>query len=774
MAENRELQLAWEFVEHTGRTLFLTGKAGTGKTTFLKRVVAESKKRLVVAAPTGVAAINAGGVTLHSLFQLPLQPYIPGVAIQQKFNFSKTKRRILASLDLLIIDEVSMVRSDLLDAADSVLRRYRSSTEPFGGVQLLLIGDLQQLTPVLTPDEERLLAPHYDTPYFFGSRALRQVDYVTIELQQVFRQQQGEFLDVLNHIREGRPTLDDLNVLNARCRPDFVPPQQEGYVRLSTHNRRVDNYNDAQLNRLPGRSTCFDAQVKGTFPENNYPTSPRLELKVGAQVMFVKNDPSYDHAYYNGRIGHVESIERVDDERIVGVRCPDNGELVMATPITWENTTYTINEQTQAIEPKVLGTFRQVPLRLAWAITIHKSQGLTFDKAVIEADAAFASGQVYVALSRLRTLQGLVLAEPLRMQNIFTDQRVTTYIAGQQAAAQRSIEALPAIVEQYHMEQLQDLFSFTALMKAERYLVRQLQEFFSQKNADLLRDHETALRGLQTGVQDVAAKWCSGIAAMTSEQLHDKQFLQRVERGCRYFHDQLTTLLAKPVSDAAHLNSANKLALRRYEGAWEDLCIAYLTKVHTLRLIGQTEFSVANYLDCKQRAVLLALDGKDEEDVTKEDERDKATRTAPNGSKEGRREKGRKAPERIPQQSEGRPEVDVSENTATHKSGKKRVDTKAVTLALYKAGVEVEQIAKERHLQVSTIMGHLTAYVGSGELPLSDFVSDEQQRMILSAASQPDAVRGPEGVLRIGPLMEACPGISYSQICMTLTANDLL
>lgn len=338
MAENRELQLAWEFVEHTGRTLFLTGKAGTGKTTFLKRVVAESKKRLVVAAPTGVAAINAGGVTLHSLFQLPLQPYIPGVAIQQKFNFSKTKRRILASLDLLIIDEVSMVRSDLLDAVDSVLRRYRSSTEPFGGVQLLLIGDLQQLTPVLTPDEELLLAPHYDTPYFFGSRALRQVDYVTIELQQVFRQQQGEFLDVLNHIREGRPTLDDLNVLNARCRPDFVPPQQEGYVRLSTHNRRVDNYNDAQLNRLPGRSTCFDAQVKGTFPENNYPTSPRLELKVGAQVMFVKNDPSYDHAYYNGRIGHVEFIERVDDERIVGVRCPDNGELVMATPITWENT----------------------------------------------------------------------------------------------------------------------------------------------------------------------------------------------------------------------------------------------------------------------------------------------------------------------------------------------------------------------------------------------------------------------------------------------------
>lgn len=422
----------------------------------------------------------------------------------------------------------------------------------------------------------------------------------------------------------------------------------------------------------------------------------------------------------------------------------------------------------------MLGTFRQVPLRLAWAITIHKSQGLTFDKAVIEADAAFASGQVYVALSRLRTLQGLVLAEPLRMQNIFTDRRVTTYIAGQQAAAQRSIEALPAIVERYHTEQLQDLFSFTALMKAERYLVRQLQEFFSQKNADLLRDHETALRGLQTVVQDVAAKWCSGIAAMTSEQLHDKQFLQRVERGCHYFHDQLTTLLAKPVSDAAHLNSANKLALRRYEGAWEDLCIAYLTKVHTLRLIGQTEFSVANYLDCKQRAVLLALDGKDEEDVTKEEERDKTTRTAPNGSKEGSREKGRKAPERIPQQSEGRPEVDVSENTATHKSGKKRVDTKAVTLALYKAGVEVEQIAKERHLQVSTIMGHLTAYVGSGELPLSDFVSDEQQRMILSAASQPDAVRGPEGVLRLQPLMEACPGISYSQIRMTLKTNGLL
>ena len=319
---NDELRTAWDFVEHTGRSIFLTGKAGTGKTTFLKTVVEQSKKRSIVVAPTGVAAINAGGMTIHSFFQLPFTPYVPNARIQSKFDFGKEKRRIIASLDLLIIDEISMVRSDLLDAIDSVLRRYRDHYKPFGGVQLLMIGDLQQLTPVVTPEDEALLKPYYDTPYFFGSKALQQIEYVTILLSQVFRQEDVAFLDVLNHIREALPSNHDIAVLNQRYQPAFIPKQGEGYIRLTTHNYLADTYNENELKKLPGHSYTYQAQIEGNFPEYSYPTSEVLTLKEGAQVMFVKNDPTGDHRYYNGRIGEVVEIS----ESRVCVLCAGDAE----------------------------------------------------------------------------------------------------------------------------------------------------------------------------------------------------------------------------------------------------------------------------------------------------------------------------------------------------------------------------------------------------------------------------------------------------------------
>lgn len=439
MEQNVELQHAWDFVEHTGRSIFLTGKAGTGKTTFLKSVVEHSSKRSIVVAPTGVAAINAGGMTIHSFFQLPFSPFVPGAKIESRFDFGKEKRKIIASLDLLIIDEISMVRSDLLDAIDSVLRRFRDRYQPFGGVQLLMIGDLQQLTPVVTPEDERVLAPYYDTPYFFGSKALAQIDYVTIQLEKVYRQQDDTFLTLLNHIREGRPTTEDLQLLNARCQPAFAPKPDEGYIRLTTHNQKANNYNESELKKLPARSYTYRAKIEGTFPDYSYPTAETLVLKEGAQVMFVKNDPSGEHRYYNGRIGHVTLAE---DNRLE-VYCPGDANAIEVEPLEWENARYTLNDETREIETEVLGKFSQLPLRLAWAITIHKSQGLTFERAIIDASLSFAPGQVYVALSRCKTLEGMVLASPIPPQAIICDERVDSYISHQEEAAQRTSSSYP-------------------------------------------------------------------------------------------------------------------------------------------------------------------------------------------------------------------------------------------------------------------------------------------------------------------------------------------
>ena len=401
------LRTAWDFVENTGRSIFLTGKAGTGKTTFLKEVMAGSRKRPIVVAPTGVAAINAGGVTIHSFFQLPFSPYVPGAKVENKFDFSREKRKIIASIDLLIIDEISMVRADLLDAIDAVLRRFREHDQPFGGVQLLMIGDLAQLTPVVTPEDERILKPYYSTPYFFASKALQQIDYVTIQLEHVYRQQDASFINILNEVRNGHPSEAVLAKLNSRLSPQPLPAREgSGYIRLTTHNNIANNYNESELRKLSTPAYTYRAEIKGTFPEYSYPTAEALVLKEGAQVMFVKNDPSGDHRYYNGRIGRVMEA---GDNRLT-VYCEGDSEAIEVEPLEWENTRYTLNEKTREIEAEVQGTFRQLPLRLAWAITIHKSQGLTFDHAIIDANQSFAPGQVYVALSRCRTLEGLLLA----------------------------------------------------------------------------------------------------------------------------------------------------------------------------------------------------------------------------------------------------------------------------------------------------------------------------------------------------------------------------
>ena len=604
MTQNTELRNAWDFVEHTGRSIFLTGKAGTGKTTFLKTVVDQSSKRNVVVAPTGVAAINAGGMTIHSFFQLPFSPFVPGAKIESKFDFGKEKRKLIASLDLLIIDEISMVRSDLLDAIDSILRRFRDRYKPFGGVQLLMIGDLQQLTPVVTPDDERILKPYYDTPYFFGSKALSEIDYVTIQLEKVYRQQDDTFLSLLNHIREGQPTASDLTLLNSRYKPVFLPKPEEGYIRLTTHNQMANNYNETELQKLSGRAVNYQAKIEGTFPEYSYPTAETLTLKVGAQVMFVKNDPSNEHRYYNGRIGHVTLAEPT---RLL-VYCPGDADAIEVVPLEWENARYTLNDETREIETEVLGKFSQLPLRLAWAITIHKSQGLTFEHAIIDASLSFAPGQVYVALSRCKTLEGMVLASQIPPHAIINDERVDSYISHQEEAAQRSIDQLPTLKDEYYRYLLMELFDFKDILYREEYLGRIIIEFFYRSHTDIAELHKRALEDYKQKMIVVADKWRAMIQQMTIDALHEEEFLERVKRSAAYFEQTLDKVLTKPLSLVLDIKSQNKLAMKRLTENYTDLRQAWLSRRYLLQQLSERTFTIADYLRQKQHSLLDAMD----------------------------------------------------------------------------------------------------------------------------------------------------------------------
>jgi hypothetical protein len=604
MAQNKELRTAWDFVEHTGRSIFLTGKAGTGKTTFLKTVVERSSKRCIVVAPTGVAAINAGGMTIHSFFQLPFSPFVPNAQIKSKFDFGKDKRKLIASLDLLIIDEISMVRSDLLDAIDSVLRRFRDRYKPFGGVQLLMIGDLQQLTPVVTPEDEKILSSYYDTPYFFGSKALAQIDYVTIQLETVYRQQDDVFLTLLNHIREGQPTNDDLKLLNSHCQPSFIPKPEDGFIRLTTHNQIASHYNESELQKLPGRTHTYHAKIEGTFPDYSYPTAESLVLKVGAQVMFVKNDPSGEHRYYNGRIGHVTLAE---DNRLQ-VYCPGDPESIEVEPLEWENTRYTLNPETREIESEVLGKFSQLPLRLAWAITIHKSQGLTFEHAIIDASLSFAPGQVYVALSRCRTLEGMVLASRIPPKAIINDERVDNYISHQEEAARQSIEQLPTLKDEYYRYLLMELFDCKDILYREEYLSRLITEFFYHSYTNIAELHKRALEEYRRQIVIIADKWLTKIQQMTIAELHDPIFLERIKRSAAYFKQTLETVLSKPLALVPDIKSQNKQAMKRLTENYAELHQAWLSRCYLFKQMSEHTFTIADYLRQKQLSLLDAME----------------------------------------------------------------------------------------------------------------------------------------------------------------------
>jgi len=549
---NDQLQLAFDFVQYTDRHIFLTGKAGTGKTTFLHHLKLTSPKRMVVVAPTGVAAINAGGVTIHSFFQMPFGPFVPvgsgANAITGNENspnsfqkFNREKIAIIKSLDLLVIDEISMVRADLLDGIDAVLRRYKDSYTPFGGVQLLMIGDLQQLTPVIKDEEWDLLKPYYDTVFFFSSKALKKTNYICIELTHIFRQRDESFIRLLNRIRDNNADHQTLDELNNRYFPGFVAPDGGEYITLTTHNYQSNNINERKLATLSSETRKFTARVEGEFPEYSYPTDHELSLKIGAQVMFVKNDISREKLYFNGKIGSV--VNFIDDT--IYVRCEGGQEDIAVGTVDWHNTKYILDEESKEIKESVIGTFNQIPLKLAWAITIHKSQGLTFERVIIDAKDAFAHGHVYVALSRCKTLEGIVLRTPISDHCIKSDTNISNFCLSIEQNSPGS-ELLEESKLAFQHQLLFELFNFHPLWRRLNYCLKlmvehqgsihpTLQQFFVLMNAEL-----------KSNILEISEKFKTQIQQLITfnKKVEENLILQeRIKKACFYFADKLETTL---------------------------------------------------------------------------------------------------------------------------------------------------------------------------------------------------------------------------------------
>jgi len=606
--ENTQIQLAEKYVRFTNTSVFLTGKAGTGKTTFLRNIVETCNKRFVVVAPTGVAAINAGGSTIHSFFQLPPSAFLPTVKdfyneyslSQNSHNLRRNKIKILQSLDLLIIDEISMVRADLLDAIDDRLRQYRHNSKPFGGVQLLMVGDLYQLPPVVKEDEWQYMKQVYASPFFFESKAFKQLNYISIELTHVYRQNEAEFVEILNNIRQQQNVADTLQRLNSRCQPNFQPNDKEKYIQLTTHNAQAAQINDTKLDQLKGRTYTFEATITGTFPEYMYPTDCLLKLKKGAQVMFVRNDPSSEKRYYNGKIVTVSDIGDLCIEVT-----ENDGSTFYVEPIMWENTKYVLNEETKEIEAVVDGTFMQMPLRLAWAITIHKSQGLTFDRAIIDAGRAFAFGQTYVALSRCRTLGGLVLKSPLSAGSLFSDANIDNFTKNIPPENEVQ-ERYTAAHTQYFFETLFELFDFSDLQKK----IEQLHRLFS---IELAASHSAKAQNFDQKVEQpffsdiitVAEKFKRLLFALQAQcggNTADPHLLDRIHKASEYFLEK-TEAVNSQAANFLDISIKNKETAKRYSNFVEQYRNAMGMKIALMKQ-AKSGFSVEQYTRTRTNFIL--------------------------------------------------------------------------------------------------------------------------------------------------------------------------
>lgn len=603
----KEFDLAYRFVTETNQNIFLTGKAGTGKTTFLKYLRQNSIKRTVVAAPTGVAAINANGVTLHSLFQLPLGIILPNSNLFRnpqnlflnnqlisKLQYSKEKFELLRSIDLLIIDEASMLPSYIVDAIDVILRYVRKKPEsPFGGVQLLLIGDLHQLPPVVKREDWEILQEYYSSIFFFDSFVLRDNQPIVIELKEIFRQRDEKFIEILNGIRNDDISEENFRLLNSRLQRHFKPQDNnDGYIILTTHNYQSEEINRRKLTNLPSLTHTYQAEILGEFPENIFPAEEKLELKVGAQVMFLKNDTE-GKKYFNGKIGVVTRL----DEESIWVKCNDSYDEILVKKNEWQNISYTIDAETRELKEEVIGVFSQFPLRLAWSITIHKSQGLTFEKVIVDAEKAFAIGQVYVALSRCTSLEGLILSTPVYRNFLGAHEDL---IEWQRKSYVKNLEQLfNELRHNFILEEIQNIFTW----KDWEIKLKELSAFLNENQI------KTSPEGLlwildltnkQKELTDVAEKFKHTIVRLSkaTEQIEKNENLQkRIIDGANYFYDEICKWLEKFTNHPLAFE-IKKLA-RKIDYWLEEITLIVRENLYNLT-ICKNGFILENYLNSRK------------------------------------------------------------------------------------------------------------------------------------------------------------------------------
>ena len=778
---NEIFDLAYRFVTETKENIFLTGKAGTGKTTFLKYLKQNCGKNIIIAAPTGVAAINAGGITLHSLFQLPFHPFLPTPASTRELfsalKYNRQRQQLLRKMELLIIDEISMVRCDVLDAIDTILKSIRRKHDtPFGGVQLLCIGDLFQLPPVARQHEWNILLEYYASPFFFDSRIIKEDLPLLIELKKIYRQKDDSFVSLLNKVRNNEMSKDDFEDLHQRYLPGFHPSPEEKYITLTSHNNQADIINSRELQKLLYPSHKYEAIIKEDFPENNYPAEGSLILKTGAQVMFLKNDV-IQKRYFNGKIGVIKSLS---DEEII-VAC--NGTDIEVTRETWENTRYVLNRTDGKLEQETLGTFTQFPLRLAWAITIHKSQGLTFEKVMIDAGAAFSSGQVYVALSRCTNLEGIVLLSKILPEAIYSNENV---VKGQKSLTTKGSlqERFEGARQIFTQQVLEEIFSFTEIITILNTLDLQIKENREKFNKDGISWFHN-FRDIIFSNKEVGLKFIRQTGElMKGEPVIEKNTLlqKRINDAAAHFEPIFSSLLEALKNHL--LNTELREVANAIDEHLNQLMVAIDTANYFLKYCKQP-FAVSSYLqykikfaqprikiscydsgkkqsfdDIPNRSLYEAL--KQWRDTTCEQSNlpiymvaNRATLAEistylPLNKNDllqisgfGKIKVDKYGDEVLQMVEEFCLQHQVETNMAAKvpvrgkerktKSTEEKTDTKTLSYNLFKAGKSVAEIAKERNYTVSTIEGHLEWFVGNGDININEILSSEKLQIIKSA-----------------------------------------
>jgi len=767
-------QLAHDFALFTNRSIFLTGKAGTGKTTFLHNLKKETKKQIAVVAPTGVAAINAGGTTIHSFFQLPFNPFIPTVEgrknLIEKMKMQGNRRKVIQELELLVIDEISMVRADVLDAVDTILRhvRYRNN-EPFGGVQMIFIGDMFQLSPVASEEEWRLLSQYYNSPYFFHSQVILQQQPVYIELDKIFRQTNSDFIKVLNEVRNNCLSDSALKLLQSRYNPLFVPPNDDTYITLTTHNYKADQINAEELAKIKGKIYSFEAEIKGEYPEKSYPTEKTLDLKIGAKVMFLKNDTETPRRFFNGKIGVIKSIQ----SESITIKCPDDYDSIELGKAEWENIRYSTNQTTKQIEEEELGKFIQYPLRLAWAITIHKSQGLTFDKAVIDAGSAFAAGQVYVALSRCRSLEGMVLLSKINPSSIQNDHQIVEHERNK-----LPIEVLEQQLDesrnQFRNFILMHLFDFkNAIGQAARLLneTSDVKDSYNEETIAYLRD---ILKQTQS-IDEIAGKFQHQLQGILDNRPVREDYLQeRLSAAVDFFNVKMNNLLETLRQSPAITDS--KLHASDYNDGIRMIFSSIAQKSFLMKGL-KVKFTVEDYFILKNTftvpdfsvnayakntankpletrqpklyyelmqvrnklcephdlPIYLVAGSKTLNEMSNYLPQNEKELLQINGFGPAKVEKYGSAFLDVIQSYSKEHKLQSlmheKEKTNKEKAEKKPVgETMRTTLAMYNQGKTIEEIAFTRNLNQSTIVSHLEKYIINGELDINEFITPEKRK----------------------------------------------